>query len=240
MAYRLIRERIQSATYVAGQRLVMDELARDLRMSQVPIREAVRRLEAEGWLTYRRNSGPEVASVSQEQWQTTMELLAVLDGYAAALAAPLLAPQDLAALGDLISTTVAAHARHDLKAYSTSVREFHATIYQRCPNQLVVECITETQLQLDAIHGTQSPTLPRRANAAIAEHRALLALLATEAPFQAVEAAARGHKLNFVRAASARIQDLKERQEDDLCSCCLIRHEAGPPPDAGAGGRARP
>ena len=88
LAYRLIRERIEAAVYQPGQRLVIDALARDLNMSQVPIREAIRRLQAEGWITYRHNSGPEVANIGVEQWQATMEVLAVLEGYATALAAP--------------------------------------------------------------------------------------------------------------------------------------------------------
>src|SRR6202140_6011698 len=96
LAYRLIRERIGAAVYQPGQRLVIDGLARDLNMSQVPIREAIRRLQAEGWITYRHNSGPEVANIGVEQWQATMEVLAVLEGYATALAAPHLDPTDLA------------------------------------------------------------------------------------------------------------------------------------------------
>ncbi|HEX8968874.1 MAG TPA: GntR family transcriptional regulator, partial [Chloroflexota bacterium] len=98
LAYRLIRERIEAAVYQPGQRLVIDALARDLNMSQVPVREAIRRLQAEGWVTYRHNSGPEVANIGLEQWQATMEVLAVLEGYATALAAAHLRGEDLAQL----------------------------------------------------------------------------------------------------------------------------------------------
>src|SRR5918997_6066312 len=94
-AYRSIRERIEDAVYRPGQRLVIDALARDLNMSQVPIREAIRRLQAEGWISYRRNSGPEVANIGLEQWQSTMEVLAVLEGYATGLAAPQITAEDL-------------------------------------------------------------------------------------------------------------------------------------------------
>src|SRR5690242_11109779 len=95
MAYRMLRGRIESGVYQPGQRLVIDALARDLNMSQVPIREAIRRLQAEGWVTYHHNSGPEIANIGLEQWQATMELVAVLEGYATALAAPHLRKQDL-------------------------------------------------------------------------------------------------------------------------------------------------
>src|ERR1043165_2242347 len=95
-AYRLIRERIEAATYQPGQRLIIDALARDLNMSQVPIREAIRRLQAEGWVSYRHNSGPEVANISVERWTAIMEVLAVLDGYATALAGPFITAADVA------------------------------------------------------------------------------------------------------------------------------------------------
>src|SRR5260370_4306356 len=94
-AYRLIRERIEAGLYQPGQRLVIDALARDLGMSQVPIREAIRRLQAEGWVTYRHNSGPEIANIGLDQWQATMEVLAVLEGDAPALPGPHLPSQDL-------------------------------------------------------------------------------------------------------------------------------------------------
>src|SRR5437879_9056824 len=95
LAYRLIGERIEAAAYQPGQRLVIDAMARDLNMSQVPIREAIRRLQAEGWVTYRHNSGPEIANIGLDQWQATMEVLAVLEGYATGLAAPHLRKDDL-------------------------------------------------------------------------------------------------------------------------------------------------
>src|SRR6266704_5201643 len=105
LAYRIIRERIEAGIYQPGQRLVIDALARDLDMSQVPIREAIRRLQAEGWITYRHNSGPEVANIGLEQWQATMEVLAVLEGYATSLAAPAVSAADIARLRDPAQAT---------------------------------------------------------------------------------------------------------------------------------------
>src|SRR6266702_8806774 len=114
LAYRLIRERIEGAVYQPGQRLVIDALARDLNMSQVPIREAIRRLQAEGWITYRHNSGPEVANIGLEQRQATMEVLAVLEGYATALAAPAVGAEDIARLRHLAQAMHRAMGEFDL------------------------------------------------------------------------------------------------------------------------------
>jgi DNA-binding GntR family transcriptional regulator len=201
LAYRLIRERIEAAVYQPGQRLVIDALARDLNMSQVPIREAIRRLQAEGWITYRHNSGPEVANIGVEQWQATMEVLAVLEGYATALAAPRLGPDDLLLLEQHATAMQHAMEQFDLLRFSASNRAFHSVIYARCPNPVLVERISETQAQLDAMRGTLFPSVPQRGADSIAEHLKLIALLEEHAAFDAVEAYAREHKLHFLLAA---------------------------------------
>jgi DNA-binding GntR family transcriptional regulator len=201
LAYRLIRERIEAAVYQPGQRLVIDALARDLNMSQVPIREAIRRLQAEGWITYRHNSGPEVANIGLEQWQATMEVLAVLEGYATALAAARLRPEDLLMLGQHAAAMQHAMEQFDLLRFSDSNRAFHSVIYARCPNPVLVERISETQAQLDAMRGTLFPSVPQRGADSIAEHLKLISLLEAHATFDEVEAYAREHKLHFLQAA---------------------------------------
>jgi N-methylhydantoinase A/oxoprolinase/acetone carboxylase beta subunit len=64
-AYRLIRARIIDGAYPPGHRLVIDALAEELGISQVPVREAIRRLEAEGRIEYRHNIGARVAPASE-------------------------------------------------------------------------------------------------------------------------------------------------------------------------------
>src|SRR3954453_21689594 len=182
LAYRLIRERIEASVYQPGQRLVIDALARDLNMSQVPIREAIRRLQAEGWVAYRHNSGPEVANIGVEQWQSTMEVLAVLEGHATALAAPLLRAVDLRALKKHATAMQGALAGFDPVVFGDSERAFHDVIYARCPNPVLVERISETQAQLDAMRGTLFPAnVPQRGPESVREHQRLLALLQKKA-----------------------------------------------------------
>jgi DNA-binding GntR family transcriptional regulator len=200
-AYRLLRERIEAGTYQPGQRLVIDALARDLDMSQVPIREAIRRLQAEGWVIYRHNSGPEIANIGLEQWQATMEVLAVLEGYATALAAAHVRKQDLKQLRQQLATMQRAMQRFDLLAFSETNRAFHTVIYQRCPNPVLVERISETQAQLDAMRSALFPGVPQRGAEAIDEHRQLVELLEKHASFEAIERSAREHKLRFLEAA---------------------------------------
>jgi DNA-binding GntR family transcriptional regulator len=208
LAYRLIRERIEAAVYQPGQRLVIDALARDLNMSQVPIREAIRRLQAEGWITYRHNSGPEVANIGLEQWQATMEVLAVLEGYATALAAPFMRPEDIDQQRAHANAMQRAVEEFDLLGFSASNRDFHRVIYARCPNPLLVDRISETQAQLDAMRGTLFPSVPQRGADSIHEHLELIEMLEQRAEFSRIEIYARDHKLNFLRAAVRQLEQL--------------------------------
>jgi DNA-binding GntR family transcriptional regulator len=167
----------------------------------VPIREAIRRLQAEGWVTYRHNSGPEIANIGLDQWRATMEVLAVLEGYATALAAPHLRKDDLRQLRKHITAMQHAMERFDLLRFSDSNRAFHSVIYARCPNPVLVERISETQAQLDAMRGTLFPSVPQRGAESIAEHLHLIELLEHGAKCEVVERYAREHKLHYLVAA---------------------------------------
>ena len=202
----MLRERIESGVYQPGQRLVIDALARDLNMSQVPIREAIRRLQAEGWVTYRHNSGPEIANIGLDQWQATTEVLAVLEGYATALAAPHLRKEDFRVLRKHTAAMQKAMEQFDLLQLSDSNRAFHTAIYARCPNPVLVERISETQAQLDAMRATLFPSVPQRGADSVREHLELVELLEGHASFADIERQAREHKLNFLVAAVQQFQ----------------------------------
>ena len=79
LAYRFIRERIDDGRYVPGYRLVLGQIARELDVSVVPVREAIRLLEAEGLVTFERNVGAQVALVKETEYLHTMETLALVE-----------------------------------------------------------------------------------------------------------------------------------------------------------------
>src|SRR5919108_2853171 len=95
-AYRTLRERLVEGAYAPGQHLVLSSLARELAISAVPVREALRRLEAEGWVNIHPNVGVEVRRLDLTEWVQAMEALALVEGRATALAAPLLTPEQIA------------------------------------------------------------------------------------------------------------------------------------------------
>ena len=88
IAYEWIRQRITSQDFTPGYRLVLGSIADELEMSVVPVREAIRRLEAEGLVTFERNVGAKVTLVDAGEYVNVMESLGIIEGAATALAAP--------------------------------------------------------------------------------------------------------------------------------------------------------
>jgi DNA-binding GntR family transcriptional regulator len=197
-AYRTIRERILSGLYGPGYRVVIDTLATELEVSAVPVREAIRRLEAEGLIVYRPNAGAQVAPAEPGLYDEELTVLAILEGYATALAAAEMGPDDVARLEAVNDRMVEAMERIDALSFGRLNQEFHATICARCPNSALVELLQDVGRRLDAIRRTVFVQIPYRGSASIEEHRRLIALIAARAPFEEIEAAARQHKLNTV------------------------------------------
>jgi DNA-binding GntR family transcriptional regulator len=199
-AYTTIRERILSGAYGPGYRLVIDTLGEELGVSALPIREAIRRLQAEGLVVFRPNAGAQVAPADPSLFEESMRVLAVLEGYATALAAAEIDADGIATLEALNERMVECMERLDTLGFGAANREFHLAIYEHCPNPYLVELLKDTGRRLDAIRRTVFTQIPYRGRASIEEHRELIALLRSGAPFEEVEATARRHKLQTVWA----------------------------------------
>lgn len=207
LAYETIRGRIIDGTYVPAQRLIVRTLADELAMSAVPIREALRRLEAEGWVVIRPNVGAEVRPVDASQWIAAMDALALIDGHATALAAPLLEPGDLEQAREANARMRQALAGMNTLAASAANQEFHSVFYERCSNPYVRELVRSAGERVGAMLRTVFVFVPHRTAAAVGEHDELLALVEAGAEPEQIGAFARGHKLRTVAAYLTRDEE---------------------------------
>jgi DNA-binding GntR family transcriptional regulator len=201
--YRTIRERILSGAYAPGYRVVIDALASELGVSALPVREAIRRLEAEGLVVFRPNAGAHVAPADPRLFEEEMTVLAVLEGYATALAAPALGAEGVERLTAITDAMAEAIDRGDPLAFGRLNQEFHRVVYDHCPNAALVELLHDVARRLDAIRRTVFVQIPYRETESVTEHRRLIELIATGAPAAKVEAAARAHKLGTVESFRA-------------------------------------
>jgi DNA-binding GntR family transcriptional regulator len=86
LAYHFLRDRILSGHYEAGVRLRPEQIAAEIGVSRMPVREAVRQLDAEGLLTMLPNRGVVVSRLTPEEVIELFEIRAPLEGLAARLA----------------------------------------------------------------------------------------------------------------------------------------------------------
>lgn len=200
VSYALLKGRILDGTYGPGHRLVIDQLGRETNISTIPWRESMRRLEAEGWVEIIPNVGARVATFDAGEWGRTMRLLARLEGLATALAAPALTDDDLVEARTINTNMAEALADFDPMRFSQLNKEFHIKICHLAADPHLNALLDTEWSRLDLIRRSAFTHAPGRAVQSVAEHDALLDLLEARGDVDAIEAAARQHKLNTLEA----------------------------------------
>jgi DNA-binding GntR family transcriptional regulator len=200
IAYSWLRERIIEGVYGPGYRVVIDQLVRETGISSIPWREAIRRLEAEGWMEVVPQVGARITTFDTNAYAQTMQVLARLEGYATALALPNVTPDTVQAAFEVNQNMARALEDFDPVRFTQLNREFHFILYEHCGDAHLYSLITNEWSRLDVIRRASFALVPGRARASVVEHEALLNLLSDGRNFDAVEAAARQHKLNSLQA----------------------------------------
>ncbi|MFE5339465.1 GntR family transcriptional regulator [Isoptericola sp. NPDC056578] len=207
-AYAYLRERIEDGRFVPGYRLVLAQLAGELDMSVVPVREAIRRLEAEGLVTFERNVGAQVALIKETEYQHTMETLALVEGFATALSAPHLSAAQLDAARAVNERMRECLADFDPHRFTELNLEFHAVLFEPCPNPHVLDLVHRGWRRMTVLRDSSFSFVPGRARESVAEHDRILDLVvrlqAGDATPEQVELAARRHRTTTLDAVLAR------------------------------------
>jgi len=193
-AYHALKERIAAEELTPGHRLVLASVANELGMSVVPVREAIRRLEAEGLVTFERNVGARVSMIDDSQYRHAMETLALLEGAATALAARHLTADDLRPARELNRRLVESLDDFDPRLFTSLNHEFHAVLFAACPNPRLLALVESEWVRLGHLRDSTFSFVPGRAQESVREHESLLDLIETGAPLADIERAARSHR----------------------------------------------
>ena len=199
-AYDWIKSQIMTQAFSPGYRLVLASIAETLEMSVVPVREAIRRLEAEGLVTFERNVGARVSMVNGEQYRYSMETLGLLEGAATALFAEHVTAADLARARQLNVSLEASLKNFDPQAFTETNHEFHRVLACRCPNERLNDLVMVEWERLNHLRTSTFSFIPERARASVNEHYHILHLIETRAPADAVERAVRQHRSATLRS----------------------------------------
>lgn len=208
LAYEWLHGRIVSGGLGPGSRLVLAQVATELDISVVPVREAVRRLEAEGLVTFEKNVGATVAGIDPVEYLYTMQTLSLVEGAATALSAPAVGRSDLDAAREVNGRMQAMLAdfpeNFDPVKFTQLNHDFHSVLFEHCPNPHILELVHRGWNRLTALRGSTFSFVPERAKESVAEHEELLQLIEREAPTAEIELAARRHRSATLDAYLAR------------------------------------
>lgn len=200
LAYEFIKEHIVSGRYTPGYRLVLATIATELGVSVVPVREAIRRLEAERMVTFERNVGAHVAMLDEREYLYTMQTLALVEGYATALSAPLLTPGQVRrarAVNEAMRESLTHFQPHE---FTRRNFEFHSVLFESCPNPHIVDLVRRGWNRLANLRDSTFSFVPGRASESVEEHEGLLRLVEQGADADTVERAAREHRTHTLDA----------------------------------------
>jgi len=189
--HRVLRQAVVDGAIAPGERLRSDALANELRVSRTPVREALRKLEAEG-LVQRAGAGLVVRSLSERDLTEVFYVREALEGMAARLAAENATPDEIADIRHLIEDMDTIRRGGDVRALRRLTAEFHQAVCRASRNGRLLQSL---QALLDHARASQSSTLYEagRPVAAIEEHRALLRAIEARDGDRA-EQAAREHR----------------------------------------------
>jgi DNA-binding GntR family transcriptional regulator len=134
----VLAERILTGQLKPGERIKLDELATELKVSRIPVRDAVRTLEARGLVTIRANSGARVASLTVRDMEISYRIREQLEPMLLGESIPRLTAGDLA---DLAEARDRLDAVTNLDDYMPLSRAFHWTAFRRHEAPLLAQMV---------------------------------------------------------------------------------------------------
>ncbi len=137
----VLRRRIETNEYVPGDRLVEREIALELDVSRVPVREALRALESEGYVAVLPRRGAVVRELTRQDVDDLFDIRMALEVHAARRAAERRDEDGLDILRKTLEATAARLEAGDLTAVGDHSEQFHDQIIRMAGNDLLAKLI---------------------------------------------------------------------------------------------------
>lgn len=169
-----LRRAIGTGELAPGQQVLQDALAERYGVSRVPLREALKVLEAEGQVSYVPHRGYFVAELSLADLLEVYRLRELLEGEAVRVGVPRLTEEDLDRLAEAVAACEVSAADGDLGALTAANRRLHFDLLESCGMPRLVRLI---RVLWDATDVYRSLYYGDETNRSVveAEHRAVLA-----------------------------------------------------------------
>ena len=176
-ATEALRERILRGVYADDTPLRQDALAAELGVSRIPIREALRQLEAEGLVVFNPHRGAVVSSLSVDEIDELFELRAQIESDLVRRAIVHTTTEDISRAKEILKAYEAAFRSAEVTEWGKLNWEFHSTLYAPANRPFTMAIIQRLHQQSDRYLRMQL-VLTHGESRAIDEHRAIMAAVA--------------------------------------------------------------
>jgi len=173
--YVKVKRAILEGRLAPGQRLSASELAKELKVSRTPVRDALQRLATEGLVDIQRGIGVYVTTLSVKDIEELYAIRSALEGLACSRACERMShttKQELAGLlaqAEAEKETAASHVDEAAEV----AHEFHERIIEEADSPLLTTMLSELKGQIDRFRRANM-VAPTRRQAAFREHRQIL------------------------------------------------------------------
>jgi DNA-binding GntR family transcriptional regulator len=206
-----MRNAILNGRYKPGEWLRQERLAQDLGVSQMPVREALKELTAEGLIEHMPYRGARVIAFSLEDILDLYDQRAYIESRTASIAAEVATPEELSAIKNLQLEVEKYSVPESVAKYRELNRKFHQQIYLASKREYLIRTLNQMwaafpTMLIANFAATSDQPLPERDPVDVFEHRAIVSALEAHNPLVA-EKAMREHILvtgnqliNFLKA----------------------------------------
>lgn len=141
--YDYLKEAIINGEIKPKAKLIVKKIADQMGVSEIPVREALIKLEASGLVESKPYTGTVVTKPSVIELKENIEIRSALQSLAIELSAPLLSEEDILYLEDTFTQMEEIVSSDDYDRYTKINRDFHWRLYSKCPNKRLLALIND-------------------------------------------------------------------------------------------------
>lgn len=139
--YKQLKQKILKGVWKQGQNIIISKVAKDLDISAIPVREALKRLEMEGLVDIIPHKGARVTTFDEDRINEVLSIRAVLEGYAARTVIPFIDDKKIQELRHMVKRMEDYANAGDDENFSSANKEFHRYLYKQSPFPLLYDMI---------------------------------------------------------------------------------------------------
>lgn len=173
LLFEQLKDAIVSGKLQPGERLLEAKLAASLKVEAFAVREVLRKLEAQGYVTFQPDNQAIVSKPTHEEIEDHYAIAGVLEGLAARLAVERARPEEVEHLTQLHHSLKEASQKRDLMQYFKANNKFHRAIADIARNERLYRLIDQLRQDIQKTR-ILALRLPERLDYSMREHDQIL------------------------------------------------------------------